>query len=91
MRRIRRITRSERRQAAHSIQDAANNRLRAIAKDWNTDRAMPLPESTSFNEFGTIGLSRPQKNLKVPHLQGFPPQMASTQKSVPFTMWSKCN
>jgi hypothetical protein len=68
-----------------------NNRLRPIAKDWNADRAMPLPESTSFNEFGTIGLSRPQKNLKVPHLQVSRPKWPPLKKSVPFTMWSKCN
>jgi hypothetical protein len=44
------------------------------------DVSTPWPESTSFNEFGTIGLGRPQKNSKVPYLQGFPPQRASTQK-----------
>ena len=49
---------------------------------WSTKTpsmfSTPWPESTSFNEFGTIGLGRPQKNLKVPYLQGFPPQRAST-------------
>jgi hypothetical protein len=44
------------------------------------DVLTPWPESTSFHEFGTIGLSRPQKKLKGAVFSGFPTPNAPTQQ-----------
>jgi hypothetical protein len=53
------------------------NRLTLGNTNHKFDALTPSPESTAFDEFGTIWLIQPQafqKNFKLLYLQGFPPQ-----------------